>query len=176
MRTEAPSNPRQSASYARLSAADDAPDRPPSPFSFIDKPREEQAFEMNDIRQSKLPERRDSWDKADENTLFLGVQASRPKIGRSQSTTAAKYPGEASKPVDDVYLSLPPDQRPGITRFKSLRGGVTRAANGLSRSASQISRSSSLRRLESVKKVPSLWYRDDMAIEGAAGEYDYHGY
>lgn len=175
MPTEGPSNSRQSASYARLSV-DDRPDRPPSPFSFVDKPREEQAFEMNDIRQSKLPERRDSWDKADESTMFLGVQPSRPKIGRSQSTTAAKYPGEASKPVDDIYLSLPPDQRPGITRFKSLRGGVTRAANGLSRSASQISRSTSLRRLESVKKVPSLWYRDDMAIEGAASEYDHYGY
>lgn len=175
MPKEGPSNSRRSASYSRLTA-DDHPDRPPSPFSFVDKPREEQAFEMNDIRRSKQPERRDSWDKADESTLFLGVQATRPKIGRSQSTTAAKYPGETSRPVDDVYLSLPPDQRPGITRFKSLRGGVTRAANGLSRSASQISRSTSLRRLESVKKVPSLWYRDDMAIEGAGGEYNTYGY
>lgn len=174
MSTEGANHSRQSSSYARLST-DDRPNRPPSPLSFVDQPREEQAFEMNDMRQSKLPERRDSWEKADENTLFLGTQPTRPRIGRSQSTTAARFPGEA-KPVDDVYLSLPPDQRPGITRFKSLRGGVTRAANGLSRSASQISRSTSLRRLESVKKVPSLWYRDDMAIEGAASEYDHYGY
>lgn len=169
------SSGRSSASHSRL-RPDEHIDRPGSPFSFVDKPQEEQAFEMNDMRRSKLPDRRDSWDKADESTVFLGSQTQRPRIGRSQSTNTAKYPSDSTQPVDDVYLSLPPDQRPGITRFKSLRQGVNRAADGLSRSASQISRSSSLRRLGSVKKVPQLWYRDDMTLEGASSEYDRYGY
>lgn len=162
---------RRSSSHTRL--GDNKPSRSPSPFSFVDKPQEDQAFEMNDIRQSKLPERRDSWEKSDETTTFLGPSDStrRPRLGRSQSTTAAKYP--ENKPVDDVYLSLPPDQRPGITRFKSLRGVGTTVSNGLSRSASQISRSSSLRRLGSVKKVPDLWYRE---VDGPGAEFNNYGY
>lgn len=151
--------------------------RPPSPLSFVDQPREEQAFEMNDMRKSKLPERRNSWDKADEATQFLSdvpLAETRPTHHRSHSTR--DHLRNSRTQGDDVYLSLPPDQRPGITRFKSLRAGVNRAAGGLQRSASQISRSSSLRRLESVKKVPSLWYRDDMALEGAASEYNNYAY
>jgi len=94
----------------------------------------------------------------------------------SQSTQQGLNTELQAQYQNDTYLSLPPDQRPGVTRFKSLRTGVNRAANGLSRSASQISRSTSLRRLESVKKVPQFWYRDDMAIEGAASEYNNYGY
>ncbi|KAJ9661621.1 hypothetical protein H2198_001797 [Neophaeococcomyces mojaviensis] len=145
--------------------------RPASPFSFVDKPQEEHSFEMNDMRKSKqpeapTPERRNSWDKADESTLFLDPD--RPKFNRSQSTST-RLRTTYEQPVDETYLGVTPDQRPGVTRFKSLRSGVNRAANGLSRSASQISRSTSLRRLESVKKVPQFWYRDDMTIEGANG-------
>ncbi|KAK5951061.1 hypothetical protein OHC33_007814 [Knufia fluminis] len=161
-------------SYSRL-RPEDYPERPVSPFSFVDKPQEENAFEMNDMRKSKQPERRNSWDKADESDMFLGESA-RPRYSRSQSTQHGLKPELAAQYQNDTYLSLPPDQRPGVTRFKSLRSGVTRATNGLSRSASQISRSTSLRRLESVKKVPQLWYRDDMAIEGAQGEYNNYGY
>ena len=151
-----------------------------SPLSFVDQPKEDQAFEMNDMRKSKIPERRNSWDKADEATNFLSDvsdserPSSRPTYGRSQSTR--DHLRNQKSQSDDVYLSLPPDQRPGITRFKSLRAGVNHAAAGLSRSASQISRSSSLRRLESVKKVPQFWYRDDMTIEGAGGEYNNYAY
>lgn len=154
--------------------------RPPSPLSFLDQPREEQAFEMNDMRNSKQPQRRDSWDKADESTKFLSDisdserPVSRPAHNRSQSTQD-HLRGPANQ-GDDIFLALPPDQRPGITRFKSLRNGVNRAAGGLSRSASQISRSTSLRRLESVKKVPQFWYRDDMVIDGAGSEYNTYAY
>lgn len=161
--------------YTRL-RPDDYIQRPGSPFSFVDKPREEQAFEMDDMRKSKQPERRNSWDKADESTHFLGEAADRPRYSRSQSTQHGLRPDLQPQYQNDTYLSLPPDQRPGVTRFKSLRSGVNRAANGLSRSASQISRSSSLRRLESVKKVPQFWYRDDMAIEGAQSEYNNYAY
>ena len=183
--------------YSRLRPGD-YPERPGSPFSFVDKPQEEQAFEMNDMRKSKhldgteldqvpTSERRNSWDKADESTKFLSdvstaEQADRPRYSRSQSTREHLRPGTSQTLAavtgqqDDLFLSLPPDQRPGVTRFKSLRSGVNRAANGLSRSASQISRSTSLRRLESVKKVPQFWYRDDMAIEGASGEYNQFAY
>lgn len=159
--------------YARLKPEDQIV-RPGSPFSFIDKPREEQAFEMNDMRKSKVMEgasvaRRDSWDKADESTNFLADEsaAARPRYSRSQST---RHHLRSQTEDGDVYLALPPDQRPGVTRFKSLRQGVDRAANGLSRSASQISRSTSLRRLGSVKKVPELYYRSDM------NEYDQFAY
>lgn len=163
------------ASYSRL-RPDDYIERPGSPFSFVDKPQEDQSFEMGDMRKSKQPERRNSWDKSDESTQFLGQSADRPQYGRSQSTQNGVNSGLHAQYENDTYLSLPPDQRPGVTRFKSLRTGVNRAANGLSRSASQISRSTSLRRLESVKKVPQLWYRDDMAIEGAQSEYNNYGY
>lgn len=158
--------------YARL-RPNDYPQRPGSPFSFIDKPQEEQAFEMDDMRKSKHLEgesnsRRNSWDKTDESTNFLADDsAARPRYSRSQSTQN-HLRGQASD--GDTYLALPPDQRPGLTRFKSLRQGVNRAANGLSRSASQISRSTSLRRLESVKRVPELYYRSDM------NEYDQFAY
>jgi len=161
--------------YSRL-RPDDYVERPGSPFSFVDKPQEDQTFEMNDMRKSKAPERRNSWDKADESTQFLGESADRPRYSRSQSTQHGLNPELQAQYQNDTYLSLPPDQRPGVTRFKSLRTGVNRAANGLSRSASQISRSTSLRRLESVKKVPQFWYRDDMAIEGASSEYNNYGY
>ena len=161
------------AGYSRL-RPEDYPQRTGSPFSFVDKPQEEQAFEMNDIRKSKQPERRNSWDKADESTQFLANGPERPRYSRSQSTRTGLKPGQLDP--NDVYLALPPDQRPGVTRFRSLRAGVNRAAGGLSRSASQISRSTSLRRLESIKNVPQLWYRDDMAIEGVQSEYNNYAY
>ena len=158
--------------YSRL-RADEQIKRPGSPFSFVDKPQEEQSFEMNDMRKSKQVERRNSWDKADESTQFLGGTGDRPRYSRSQSTQHGLRSGLEPQYQDDTYLSLPADQRPGVTRFKSLRTGVNRAANGLSRSASQISRSTSLRRLESMKKVPQLWYRD---AEGPQGEYNNYTY
>ena len=171
--------PSQDQGYSSL-RPQEVPVRPGSPaFSFVDRPKEEQAFEMNDMRKSKQPERRNSWDKADEATNFLSdvsdSERARPAYSRSQSARHTRSTTEQIR-TDDVYLTLPPDQRPGITRFKSLRAGVNRASEGLSRSASQISRSTSLRRLESVKKVPSLWYRDDMAIEGAQSEYNNYAY
>lgn len=159
-------------SYARLKPEDQVK-RPGSPFSFMDKPQEEQTFEMNDIRKSKQPEKRNSWDKVDEATQFLGETGERPRYSRSQSTQQGLKPGLQPQYQNDTYLSLPADQRPGMTRFKSLRSGVSRAANGLSRSASQMSRSSSLRRLESMKRVPQLWYRD---VEGSQGEYNNYAY
>lgn len=159
----------------------DSPTSPPiqrsaSPFSFVSKTQEDQAFEMNDMRKSRdvqrssrnysrTPDRRNSWDKAEEGTMFL---EERPKFQRSVSSSH-KLGSKSVSGVDDLYLGVNPDARPQITRFKSLRVGYNRATSGLSRSASQISRSTSLRRLESVKKVPQFWYREDMVIEGAEG-------
>lgn len=150
--------------------------RSASPFSFVSKTPEEQMYEMNDMRQSsgqegttsnsRTPDRRNSFDKADEGTMFL--EHDRPKIQRSQ-TTSHKLQSQSLGGIDELYLGVNPDSRPGITRFKSLRAGYNRAATGISRSASQVGRSTSLRRLESVKKVPQFWYRDDMVIEGAEG-------
>ncbi|KAK5071866.1 hypothetical protein LTR64_004355 [Lithohypha guttulata] len=174
------SNDGSKSNYARL-GADDPIERSGSPFSFVDKPKEEQAFEMNDMRKPKQSEgqsssRRNSWDKTNEATNFLEDSAisDRPRYSRSQSTK--NHLRSQSVQEGDGFLALPPDQRPGITRFKSLRQGVGRAASGLSRSASQISRGSSLRRLESVKKVPEFWYRSDMAIEGAGNDYNEYAY
>ena len=157
-------------SYPQLNSPDRMR-RSASPFSFVDNPQEDQAFEMNDMRKSKQPEgriseRKNSWEKLDESALFL--DPGRPKVDRSHSTSYRLHTLN-EQPLDDTYLGVTPDQRPGVTRFKSLRSGVSRATNGLSRSASQMSRSSSLRRLGSVKKVPQFWYREDMTIEGEHG-------
>ena len=127
-------------------------------------------IELDEMKQCSHG-RINSWQKSDERTGFLSTQ--RPKHNRSQSTqTGVKQPSNEA----DVYIALPADQRPGMTRFKSLRHGVNRAAVGLSRSASQISRSTSLRRLETVKRVPQLWYRNDMSLEGAGSEYNQYAY
>lgn len=159
-----------SSTHSRL-RPNDYVDRPGSPFSFMRKSQEEQSFEMGDMHKSKQPERRNSWEQADESTKFLSevTATERPTYNRSQSTRT----GQKDPYKDDLYLSLPPDQRPGVTRFKSLRTGVNRAAHGLGRSASQIGRSTSLRRLESVKRVPELWYRD---AEGPQAEYNTYAY
>jgi hypothetical protein len=63
----------------------------------------------------------------------------------------------------EQYLSVETEQRPQITRFKSLRSGVARVN-------STVSRSTSLKRLGSLKTVHHNWYRNDMALEGATSD------
>lgn len=149
------------------------PTCPDSPLSFADQPAEDEAFELGSLSRPKMSEhqRQVSWTKSDEQKQFLAV-VEKPKYTRSQSTQikTENLVAQEPPPQDDTFLGITPDQRPGVTRFKSLRSGVTRASSQMNRTASQIGRSKSMKRLGSVKKVPQLWYRDDMMFDGA-GDY-----
>ena len=122
---------------------------------------------MNDIRISKIDTEPDYEFLKDPYSAPLSTEAnsllqpvSRPEHLRSKSEAAVTTLTVPNQ--DDTYLANP-NQRPTITRFKSLRAGVGRAAS--------VTRSTSLRRLNSIKKTPELWYRTDMAFEGAIGAY-----
>ena len=147
--------------YSRLSAQEQ-PSRPSSPFSFMETPLENEAYELKDLgdekRKSKSPTSPDSMYSpiVIDETLDVDVDR-RSKMMRSVSDDprvstvgALGVPGQGD------------DSRPPITRFKSLRNGVGRAAS--------VTRATSLRRLESLKTVHTAWYRDDLAIDGENGE------
>lgn len=157
----------KSQDHAKLNVEGSKIERPDSPFSFTDKPTEHEAFEMNDIRISKLDTKPEYEFLKDPYSAPLSTEAnsllqpvSRPEHLRSKSEAAVTTLTVPNQ--DDTYLANP-HQRPTITRFKSLRAGVERAAS--------VTRSTSLRRLNSIKKTPELWYRTDMAFEGAIGAY-----
>lgn len=158
-----------------------APVRPDSPLSFLEQPKEDDAFELKDMRpRLSSHNRQSSWTKSDDQSERLPI-AERSKYTRSQSAqVTSKDHLTVPAPVEDpTYFGITPDQRPGVTRFKSLRSGVNRTRSQMQRTASQIGRSRSLRRLGSVKKVPQLWYRNDMLFDGSGQDYEhgeYHTY
>lgn len=173
-------NPRSHADTARGKTTL-APARPDSPLSFLEQPKEDDAFELKDMRpRLSSHNRQSSWTKSDDQSERLPV-AERSKYTRSQSAqvTSKDHLSVPALGEDPTYFGITPDQRPGVTRFKSLRSGVNRTRSQMQRTASQIGRSRSLRRLGSVKKVPQLWYRNDMLFDGSGQDYEhgeYHTY
>ena len=145
-------------SYFRLNVSEQ-PDRPTTPFSFVGGRDEQDAFEMVDMRERGSISDNDSWKEGAE-----GISITRSEGDAIQQDTIDVIPRPKSAGPSSQHLSIPDADRPQITRFKSLRSGV-------SRMNSNISRSSSLKRLGSLKTAHRAWYRDDMAIEGAMGEH-----
>jgi hypothetical protein len=148
---------QQQQQYSRLSAQEQ-PSRPSSPFSFMETPDEQQGFELKDMKEKEKMTSPTSPKSADsmyspvviEETLDVDVDR-RSKSMQEQQTRN-----------DGLAVPGHDGNRPPLTRFKSLRQGVNRAAS--------VTRATSLRRLESVKSVHTAWYRDDLAIEGHTGE------
>ncbi|KAK5266672.1 hypothetical protein LTR99_007283 [Exophiala xenobiotica] len=133
-------------------------DRPTTPFSFVGGKDEQDAFEMVDMRERESISDKDSWKEGAE-----GISSTRPEGDAIPQDTIDVVPRSKSADPFSQHLSIPDADRPQITRFKSLRSGV-------SRMNSNISRSTSLKRLGSLKTAHHAWYRDDMAIEGHMGE------
>ena len=147
--------------YSRLSAHE-RPSRPTSPFSFQETPNEsdEKGYELKDLKDGKGKTTSPTSPQTEtsiyspviiEETLDVDVdrRSRAMEEGRQANADRLGVPGQDAS-------------RPPITRFKSLRQGVNRAAS--------VTRSTSLRRLESLKTVHTAWYRDDLAIEGHHGE------
>ena len=146
--------------YARLSAHEQ-PSRPSSPFSFMETPNDNEGYEMKDMKDGKGKATSPTSPSSEpsiyspiiiEETLDVDVD----RRSRMMEQNAQTNPGG---------LGVPDQQdgnRPPLTRFKSLRQGVNRAAS--------VTRATSLRRFESLKTVHTAWYRDDLAIEGHNGE------
>lgn len=147
--------------YSRLSLAEQG-DRPTTPFSFVGGKDEQDAFEMVDLR--------DRHSFSDQGSLEGALEADMPTtlserdISAIQQDTIDVIPRSKSAEPRGQHLSVEDSgQRPQITRFKSLRSGV-------SRMNSTVSRSTSLKRLGSLKTVHHNWYRNDMVLEGATGD------
>jgi hypothetical protein len=157
---QGPPNDRD-AQYSMLNAMDQ-PDRPQTPFSFVGGKDENDAFEMVDLREKgSLSSHESLKEEPEEEFTVTKIDGNSSAIPQD---TIDVIPRAKSAGPTGVQLSVPDDaQRVPITRFKSLRSGV-------SRMNSNISRSTSLKRLGSLKTVHHNWYRDDMAIEGAMGE------
>ena len=140
-----------------------------SPFSFQEEPNEDQAFEMVPLadkkesrRASRMPPTAMGTKSTSAVPSSVATQEKLDVIGDRRSKSMRLQHGKQSS------LSVPQNpNRPPITRFKSLREGVNRAAS--------VSRQTSLRRFESLKRVGSYWERNDMAIEGHTWE-DHEGH
>ncbi|RMZ77260.1 hypothetical protein DV738_g4531, partial [Chaetothyriales sp. CBS 135597] len=193
---------KDGANYQRLSVAADAADRPASPFSFMSVVREDEGYEMVEMGDDKeKPKIRDSdstavtshasprGKKADGSTSpsssesLYGPEALVDAMdGGDVDRHSAKYAAERQQAAErrlaerrlaqrrdgGDLLAIPENDgnsRPQITRFQSLRKGVTRVAS--------ISRETSLKRLDSLKKLHTNWYRDDMAIEEIMSELQF---
>ncbi|KIX09736.1 uncharacterized protein Z518_00817 [Rhinocladiella mackenziei CBS 650.93] len=146
------------AQYSRLEVGDQS-DRPQTPFSFVGGKDDQDMFEMVDLRE------RESEDDSLKEVVGREVSATRSDGDYSAipQDTIDVIPRPKSTEPRGQFLSVQDaEQRPPITRFKSLRNGVSRM--------NSISRSTSLKRLGSLKTVHHNWYRDDMAIEGATGD------
>lgn len=141
--------------YAKL-GAEEPHSRPASPFSFMETPNED-AFELRPMTgKEKEFGRRDSGsDSSIKSPGNETLSVTRPAMYRSASS--------AQRAEGDLMMAIPEqggENRPQLTRFKSLRSGVSRAA-------STVSRSGSLKRLGSISKA---WERNDMAIDAYQGE------
>lgn len=114
--------------YAKIEVQ--APDRPGSPFSFVGERDESEAFKKESGVESNTEYTPNQQDRLD--------VVPRPKSADA-NTGRHLSPGDA--------------ERPQITRFKSLRVGVSRVNQS-------ISRSQSLKRMGSVKTAHHAWYVD----------------
>ncbi len=145
--------------YARL-GVHECQSRPSSPFSFQETPNENDGYEMKDMKDGNGKTTSPTSPRTEtsvhspvimEETLDVDVDRRSRAMEEGRQANA----GRLGVPGQD-------GSRPQITRFKSLRQGVNRAAS--------VTRSTSLRRLASLKTVHTAWYRDDLAIEGHNGE------
>ncbi|EXJ76700.1 uncharacterized protein A1O5_01208 [Cladophialophora psammophila CBS 110553] len=145
--------------YCKLTAGGEPADRPQTPFSFVGGKDEQDAFEMVDLRDRTSVSSHASQDSMKE---VLGPQIS---VTQSDSEYQTGVPDHIdviprSRSVEaqrDQHLSVNgAENRPPITRFKSLRQGVSRMGS--------VSRSTSLKRLGSLKTVHHAWY-----VEGTDG-------
>ncbi|KIW42849.1 uncharacterized protein PV06_06357 [Exophiala oligosperma] len=143
--------------YSRLKPGEQ-PDRPTTPFSFVGGKDEQDAFEMVHVRDRESLSDSDSWKEGVDEQITI----TKPDGDIIPQDTIDVISRPKSAEPFSQHLAVPDAERPQITRFKSLRSGV-------SRMNSNISRSTSLKRLGSLKTAHHAWYRDDMAIEGAAG-------
>ncbi|RMD43716.1 hypothetical protein DV735_g1457, partial [Chaetothyriales sp. CBS 134920] len=115
---------------------------------------------------STSPSSAESLYGADANDVDVDRHISKKAAERQQAAERRLAERRLAQRRDRGDLLAIPENdgsvRPQITRFHSLRKGVTRVAS--------ISRETSLKRLDSLKNLHTNWYRDDMAIEGHEGE------
>ena len=156
---------RSTRNYHQL-GAEEPHSRPASPFSFMEAPNDD-AFELRPMTGKGKELGRSSNDSDGTRSPSIKsptggetITVTRPENYRAASSyqTAASF-----QRSDDAMLAIPEqggENRPQLTRFKSLRSGVSRAA-------STVSRSGSLKRLGSISKA---WERSDMSIDAYQGE------
>jgi hypothetical protein len=144
--------------YTKL-GAEEPHSRPASPFSFMEAPNDD-AFEMRPMtgKETEFNVDRNGSDGRRSSSIKSPVGGETLTVTRPEM-----YRSTSSAREGDLMLAIPEqggDNRPQLTRFKSLRSGVSRAA-------STVSRSGSLKRLGSISKA---WERNDMAIDAYQGE------
>ena len=160
------------AKYTRLGVGNRI-NRPGSPFSFIDKTNEDDAFEMTDMRISKTSQAfeaadlKAALDKAEKHnaspTVYTPIALDDPM--------ASEADGRSKLISSGALLNVPSEKddkmsRPPVTRFRSLRNGMSRSSS--SYQGNNLSRGSSLKRLDSVRSAHRHWYRDDVShLEGS---------
>jgi hypothetical protein len=144
--------------YKKLHPGEAGNSRPPSPFSFQEAANDD-AFELRPMTgKDKEVGSRDSNSSSGSSSLKSPPARTSNEMRNAQARPQMHYRSESLQPDMDLMLAIPEQggqDRPQLTRFKSLRSGVSRAA-------SSVSRSSSLKRLGSMSKH---WYRDDMSID-----------
>ncbi|OAP61531.1 hypothetical protein AYL99_03734 [Fonsecaea erecta] len=152
---QGPGNERD-AHYTKLSAGSDPTDRPQTPFSFVGGKDEQDAFEMVDLRDRASISSQDSMKEVVKPQISVTPSDSEFQTGVPDHIDVV--PRSKSAEVErNQHLSVNgTDNKPPITRFKSLRQGVQRMGS--------VSRSTSLKRLGSLKTVHHAWY-----VEGTDG-------
>lgn len=125
--------------------------RPSSPFSFVETPNEEY-FEMKPMKDKEIG------SPTSDGTRSPSIASPTDQGETLTLGRPSNHARSSSIQRDDLMLSIPEqggDNKPQLTRFKSLRSGVSRAA-------SNVSRSNSLKRLGSIHQA---FYRDDMSLD-----------
>ena len=158
---QGPTNDRD-AQYLVLSSGGDQAERPETPFSFVGGKDEVNAFEMVHLRDRDSVSSHDAFNEP--ARPHLGVTHSDDEVfagtGIPQDTIDSPHRSRSTGPERQQHLTVDDGDGHQITRFKSLRQGVTRMS-------SDVSRSTSLRRLGSLKTVHHAWY-----VEGTDGNND----
>lgn len=142
--------------YHKL-GADEPNSRPASPFSFMEAPNDD-AFEMRPMTGKE----KEFNDRSSDGSRSSSSIKSPTRHG-GETLTVIRPEQSHSQNGSDLMLAIPEqggENRPQLTRFKSLRSGVSRAA-------STVSRSGSLKRLGSISKA---WERNDMSLDAYNGE------
>ncbi|ETN44618.1 uncharacterized protein HMPREF1541_10288 [Cyphellophora europaea CBS 101466] len=134
--------------YRKLTAEEPL-SRPHSPaFSFMEAANDD-AFELRPMTGVN----KDLGSPTSDGTRSPPVQSPNESLSRPSHNRSTSI-----QPEGDLMLAIPEqggDNRPQLTRFKSLRSGVSRAA-------STVSRSGSLKRLGSIHQA---FYRDDLSLD-----------